>query len=108
MKIISWNIRWLASSVKKRFVSKHIRDRSPNVLLLHETKIERFEMYVVQKMWGSSDVAYAESGSVGLSGGLLTVWNPDNGCVGMIQRLMAKIGSWMILWTWLRPEWRYG
>lgn len=77
MKIISWNIRGLGSSVKKRFVSKLIKDRSPDVLLLQETKIERFERSIVQRMWGSYDVDYAESGAVGLSGGVLTIWNPE-------------------------------
>lgn len=66
MKIISWNIRGLGSSVTKRFVSKLIKDRSPDVLLLQETKIERFELSVMQRMWGSSDVEDVESGAVGL------------------------------------------
>ncbi|KAG5539950.1 hypothetical protein RHGRI_020247 [Rhododendron griersonianum] len=62
MKIISWNIRGLGSSTKKRFVSKLIKDRYPDILFLQETKIERFEMSVVHRMWGTADVEYAEYG----------------------------------------------
>lgn len=40
MKIISWNIRGIGSSLKKRFISKIIRERSPDVLFLQETKVE--------------------------------------------------------------------
>ncbi|KAG5556812.1 hypothetical protein RHGRI_007162 [Rhododendron griersonianum] len=66
MKIISWNIRGLGSSVKNRIVTKLIKDKSPDVLLLQETKIVRFKMSVAQRMWGSFVVEYAESGAMAL------------------------------------------
>lgn len=37
---------------------------------LQETKIESFELSVVQRTWGSSDVIYAGSRAVGHSGGI--------------------------------------
>lgn len=56
MKINPWNLWRLGSFLTKRFVSKLIRDRNSVVLLLQETKIERFEMSTVQRLWGSSEV----------------------------------------------------
>ncbi|KAI8568827.1 hypothetical protein RHMOL_Rhmol02G0230500 [Rhododendron molle] len=47
-KITSWNVRGLASSLKKRFVLKLVKERSLEVILLQETKIEKFELSIVQ------------------------------------------------------------
>lgn len=33
-------------------------------------------MSAIHRMWGAAIVEYAESGSIGMSGGILTVWNP--------------------------------
>lgn len=66
MKIISWNIRGSGSSVRKRLVSKLIKDRNPDVLLLQETKIESFESSVFQRTCGSSDVIMLVLGLLGI------------------------------------------
>lgn len=65
MKIISWNIRGLDSSHKKRFMPKLIKERDPDVVLIQEMKIEKFESMVVQRLWGITNVDYAESGAHG-------------------------------------------
>ncbi|KAH7862633.1 hypothetical protein Vadar_007453 [Vaccinium darrowii] len=65
MKLISWNIRGLGSSVKKRFVSKSVRDRNPEVLMIQEMKVESLEEGIIKKMWGNPDVEFAESGLEG-------------------------------------------
>lgn len=77
MKIISWNIRGLGSSVKKRFISKLIKERAPEVLLIQETKVDKFEIDSIRRMWGKVEVDFAEVGAEGASGGLLTMWNKE-------------------------------
>lgn len=74
MQIITWNIRGLGSSVKKRFLSKLIKRRKPSMVCVQETKLEFLDRIAVLKLWGNSDVDFACSSAVGASGGLLTIW----------------------------------
>lgn len=75
MQIISWNIRGLGSSVKKRFVLKLIKKRKPDMVLIQETKLETIDVCLVQNLWGSGDFGFACSSASGASGGLLAIWN---------------------------------
>ncbi|KAH7864902.1 hypothetical protein Vadar_031844 [Vaccinium darrowii] len=77
MKIISWNIRGLGSSVKKRFLSKLIKEREPDIVMIQETKLETIERKTAQKLWGSTEVGFTESGAIGASGGILILWNKE-------------------------------
>lgn len=77
MKIISWNIRGMGSSVKKRFLAKLIKERRPDMCMIQETKLERVDKGMVQRVWGDFDVDFADSGAVGASGGILIMWNKD-------------------------------
>lgn len=77
MQIISWNIRGLGSYVKKKFLSKLIKKRKPDMVFVQETKLESTERFVVQKMWGGPKMEFVSSNSVGASGGLITIWNTD-------------------------------
>lgn len=93
MNIISWNIRGLGSSVKKRLVSKLIKDGNPDVLFLRETKIESFESSVFQRTWGSSDVIMLVLGLLGFLGeykqyGIQLVSNQEmSPCLGIFGGL---------------------
>lgn len=78
MQIISWNIRGLGSSIKKRFLSKLTKKKRPDLLFVQETKMESVEKIVVQRMWGNPNLEFASSSAVGASGGLLIIWNKDN------------------------------
>lgn len=77
MRIISWNIRGMGNTVKKRFLCKLIKERGPDIVMVQESKIERFEKSVIQRLWGNADVEFAESGSDGSSGGILTMWKAN-------------------------------
>lgn len=65
MKIITWNIRGLGSTVKKRFLSMLIKERSPGIFLVQETKLESVEVLDIQKLWGKANVDFVVSGAVG-------------------------------------------
>lgn len=77
MQIISWNIRGLGSSVKKRFLFKFIKKRKPDVVFVQETKLESIDVFAIQKIWGRGNFDFAYSSAVGASGGLLAIWNKD-------------------------------
>lgn len=75
MQILSWNIRGLGSFSKKRFLSKLIKKKRPDMVFIQETKLESVDRLAIQRIWGVSNVDYACSNSEGASGGLLTIWN---------------------------------
>lgn len=77
MQILTWNIRVLGSIVKKRFLSKLIKKRKPDMVFVQETKLEAVERVDIQKIWGSANLEFICSGSVGASGGLLSIWNKE-------------------------------
>lgn len=77
MHIITWNIRGLESDKKKRFLSKLIKKRKPDIIFVQETKLENVERIVVQRLWARGDFEFACSNLERASGGLLTIWNRD-------------------------------
>lgn len=68
MQIISWHIRDMGSSIKKRFLFKLIRKRKPDMVCLQETKLESVDRLAIQKIWGGNNIDFACSSSVGASG----------------------------------------
>lgn len=60
--------------VKKRFLSKIIKKRNPDILFVQETKLESVDRLVLRSMWGSISMEYVCSNSVGTSRGLLVIW----------------------------------
>lgn len=69
MLLLSWNIRGLGSSIKKRFLFKLLKKQKPDIILVQETKLDKVERIVIQRMWRSSDFGFACSDAVGASGG---------------------------------------
>lgn len=74
---MTWNIRGLGSTVKKRFLVKLIKEGKPDMVSIQETKLESVERIAIQKLWGGTNMEFECSNSVGASGGLLIIWNKD-------------------------------
>lgn len=77
MRILSWNIRGLGSRVKKRFLSKLIKERRPDFIFIQETKMELVEPSDYHRLWGNLEVEGVFSKSEGASGGLISMWNKE-------------------------------
>ena len=75
MKLVSWNVRGLASVEKRREVRKLVEENKPLILCLQETKLAVCDEKLTLLRWGNSNHAYSFRPSVGASGGLLTVWD---------------------------------
>ncbi|XP_058223301.1 uncharacterized protein LOC131333018 [Rhododendron vialii] len=65
----------MGSVLKKKFVSKIIKKRKPDLLFIQETKLENVDLRMVQKIWGNTNVEFAVSNSIGASGGILILWD---------------------------------
>ncbi|KAL8498771.1 hypothetical protein ACS0TY_021917 [Phlomoides rotata] len=72
---------------KRREVREMVSKLRIEICCLKETKMEEVNKSVCKSFWGNSLFDWAWLGSVGNSGGVLTIWNSD---------LFQKISSWSI------------
>jgi exonuclease III len=77
MKIITWNIRGLNDRSKQRILRDCIKEESPDILMLQETKCAGMEVETIfQHIWKGCN--YIQMDSSGASGGLAILWNPSH------------------------------
>nr|GEU90540.1 RNA-directed DNA polymerase, eukaryota [Tanacetum cinerariifolium] len=70
----------LAHKAKRDWVKELCCKYKVNYLALQETKMENMNLLCVRLCWGNLDFEYARSDSVGNSGGILCVWDPNLFC----------------------------
>jgi exonuclease III len=76
MKTITWNIRGLNGRSKQRILRECIKTENPDILLLQETKCAGREAEnIFRSSWRDGDFLFQDS--VGASGGLAILWNPQ-------------------------------
>lgn len=75
MKIVSWNCRGMGSKAKEEAMRSLIRQESPDILLVEETKMEESSFVQANRKFWKKDGAHATSAR-GASGGLGSLWNP--------------------------------
>ena len=77
MNIITWNIRGLNDKSKQRILRDCIKEESPDILMLQETKCAGMEAKnIFQCIWKGCN--YIHTDSAGASGGLAILWNPNH------------------------------
>lgn len=83
---MSWNIRGLNNSVAKRGVKEYMSTHKVNVMCIQETKIECRENSANCNILDMDLFKWCGQDSIGLSGGLVTVWDSNLfKCVGIAQ-----------------------
>lgn len=79
MIVLSWNVRGLNNGPRQKVVRDMIRNHSPDVLLLQETKLTMDSMMgLVPKLWGRGECQCV--GAAGSSGGVAYLGNPLRFC----------------------------
>ncbi|GJZ84198.1 RNA-directed DNA polymerase, eukaryota, partial [Tanacetum coccineum] len=68
----------LAQKAKKDWVKELCVKNKVNFMALQETKMENMELFSVKMCWGNFAFDYVHSDSVGNSGGILCVWDPNS------------------------------
>ncbi|GJY81678.1 RNA-directed DNA polymerase, eukaryota, partial [Tanacetum coccineum] len=87
----------LAQKAKKDKVKELYVKNKVNFLALQETKMENMELFCVKTCWGNMAFDYVHSDSVGNSGGILCVWDPNAFCkssVTMSDYFIMVRGVW--------------
>ena len=75
MKIISWNVRGLGSSNKRRVIKDFFRLEKPDVVMIQETKKEKCDRRLVGSVWTVRNKDWDFLPACGASGGILFIWD---------------------------------
>ncbi|RVX20328.1 Transposon TX1 uncharacterized 149 kDa protein [Vitis vinifera] len=75
MKIISWNVRGLGSSNKRREIKDFLRLEKPDVVMIQETKKEKCDKRLVGSVWTVRNKDWVILSACGASGGILFIWD---------------------------------
>lgn len=74
---VSWNLRGANNTTARFLVRQLVAHTHPAVLCLQETKCLQWNSSMINSLGMGKKVGWKDSPAVGLSGGLLTVWNTD-------------------------------
>lgn len=75
MKILSYNIRGLGGAGKKRHIRDLVMKERVDFLVIQETKMGVISRKICSSLWGSEEFNWVAKDSMGMSGGLLCIWN---------------------------------
>jgi len=74
MIVLSFNARGLGGVLKRKKVRELVSGQKVDFLAIQETKMEVISESVCRNLWGDDDFLFAFLPSVGISGGILSVW----------------------------------
>ena len=75
MKLISWNIKGCCNPRKWKNLNCNIRQESPDILFLQETKCSfEYMLKIKDKIWKGRQVMATDA--TGKSGGIVILWHP--------------------------------
>ncbi|GJZ41835.1 RNA-directed DNA polymerase, eukaryota [Tanacetum coccineum] len=96
---MGYNMKGLAQKAKKDWVKELCLKNKVNFLALQETKMENMNLWCVKACWGNYTFDYAHSDSVGNSGGILCIWDPNS-----FQKDNVTVSDFFIIirGTWLK------
>lgn len=77
MNVLSLNVQGMGKKKKRRWISDLSGKHKVNFLALQETKTEHITDFDVKSVWGNFNYEYVFSPAIGLSGGVLCVWDPQ-------------------------------
>ncbi|KAK2444628.1 DNA-(apurinic or apyrimidinic site) endonuclease [Trifolium repens] len=76
MKIISWNVRGLERMDKRKEVRKLVGEKNTFIVCQRETKVPVCDDFLCSAVWGNTPFGFSYRPSAGVSGGLLSIWDP--------------------------------
>ncbi|KAG8635656.1 hypothetical protein MANES_16G057209v8 [Manihot esculenta] len=93
--ILSWNARGLGGKSKASHLKKLIFKHKVDMVLILESKCcsSSVPFSIIRNFWGMANLDWVGVDVVGLSGGILCIWNKDYVSVSC----SFKFQSWMLL-----------
>jgi len=75
MKIISFNVRGVGDTLKRKYLSDLISKEKEDMVCLQETKCSEFSREKFCLLWGNSEVDWVENKAINSVGGVLMMWS---------------------------------
>ena len=91
LRIVSWNVRGLNEQDKWLRVRSLVRKWKADFVCLQETKMELINRGVISSLWGGQYLDWLYLGSVGVSGGILLMW--DNRVVDKVEEAVGRFSA---------------
>lgn len=86
MKILSWNIRGINNEIARANLGDLIKDTKADVICLQETKCDDENRLKKSYPFNTGFYGFVCQPSLGLSGGLVTLWSQNNvKCIALAQ-----------------------
>ncbi|KAM0069892.1 putative RNA-directed DNA polymerase [Helianthus debilis subsp. tardiflorus] len=76
MNCLSLNVRGIVGGVKAAWIREIRKSHNISVIALQETKVEKVSNACIASIWGNKNFEAACVASIGLSGGLIWIWDP--------------------------------
>ncbi|XP_026384963.1 uncharacterized protein LOC113280568 [Papaver somniferum] len=77
LNIISWNVKTAKSLKRRSRIKTWVSLNKPDILILQETLLPCCTDSIVKQIWGSDSMEWRALDSMGRSGGILIIWNPN-------------------------------
>ncbi|GKA81194.1 RNA-directed DNA polymerase, eukaryota [Tanacetum coccineum] len=87
----------LGHKAKKRWIQELCSKNKINFVALQETKSKSIDLFSIKALWGNLSFDHAMSPSVGNSGGILCVWDPNmfiKEHISSSDYFLAVMGTW--------------
>ncbi|XP_021979588.1 uncharacterized protein LOC110875692 [Helianthus annuus] len=113
MNILSLNIRGIIGGAKASWVKEIKKSNNIGAIALQETKLESVSKEGLVGYWDDKNFEFASAASVGLSGGLVWIWDPEifkveetiqNRCYLIIRGSLVGSGAFLNLMNVYAPQ----
>jgi len=91
INLIAWNVRGLNCPNKRGDVKWVLRSFTFDVAILQESKLDVVSRQVVISLWGRRPSEWLYLPSVGHSGGIIVIWDPQ-----VLELGESRIGSFSV------------
>ncbi|GJV59871.1 RNA-directed DNA polymerase, eukaryota [Tanacetum coccineum] len=98
MNFLSLNIQGLGNKAKRRWINELCHKHKINFVTLQETKAENIDLCSIKELWGNLFFNHVVGSSVGCSGGIVCVWDPNmfvKDHVSKSDYFVALMGTWI-------------
>ena len=75
IKILSWNVRGVNNSEKRKVIKQFIRDQRVDLVCLQETKVQNMNLRMVRSLGARRFLDWVSVDAMGSAGGILLMWD---------------------------------
>ncbi|GJS23931.1 RNA-directed DNA polymerase, eukaryota [Tanacetum coccineum] len=94
---MGYNMAGLGNKAKRRWIKELCQKHRINFASIQETKAESISLLTIKDLWGNQMFDHVVGSSVGCSGGILCMWNPNmfvKEQVSTCDYFVALMGTW--------------